>query len=311
MTNVAPGTHRRAENSHDRATRHCRESVAAGRGRGRHCCGGPCHRARRAGPDRLRAGAPPPVSAAGGPGRSRSCGTYLRRRARIPRRRRSSRRSWLPATCGPLSSCSAAWSCRAPSLAAELAAAGHEIGVHGFDHRYLTARGPRATRSDLTRATELIANVTGTRPRLFRPPYGVLTGPALLTARELGLTPVLWGSLGAGVDAGRLAAVGPADLADRPGRRCHRSAARLRLHLAAGRLAGRPRGASASAGRVRAARAGCRPAPRARRARGRAGQAALTGRAASRRTSSAGLGAAGPHDRPDDAGGAVGKRAMP
>jgi peptidoglycan-N-acetylglucosamine deacetylase len=85
---------------------------------------------------------------------------------------------------------------KAPGLAAEIAAAGHEVGVHGFDHRYLTVRGPRATRDDLTRATDLIAEVTGTRPTLFRPPYGVLTGPALLTARELGLTPVLWGSWG-------------------------------------------------------------------------------------------------------------------
>jgi len=85
---------------------------------------------------------------------------------------------------------------KAPGLAAEIAAAGHEVGVHGFDHRYLTLRGPRATRSDLTRATDLIADVTGKRPTLFRPPYGVLTGPALLTARELGLTPVLWGSWG-------------------------------------------------------------------------------------------------------------------
>ncbi len=85
---------------------------------------------------------------------------------------------------------------RSPDLAAGLAAAGHEIGVHGFDHRYLTARGPRATRSDLTRATELIAEVTGVRPRLFRPPYGVLSGPAVRTARELGLTPVLWGAWG-------------------------------------------------------------------------------------------------------------------
>lgn len=81
-------------------------------------------------------------------------------------------------------------------LAAEIAAAGHEVGVHGFDHRYLTLRGPRATRSDLTRATELIAEITGKRPTLFRPPYGVLSGPALLTARELGLTPVLWRSWG-------------------------------------------------------------------------------------------------------------------
>jgi peptidoglycan/xylan/chitin deacetylase (PgdA/CDA1 family) len=85
---------------------------------------------------------------------------------------------------------------QAPGLAAEIAAAGHEVGVHGFDHRYLTLRGPRAVRSDLTRATELIASVTGTRPRLFRPPYGVLSGPALATASGLGLTPVLWGAWG-------------------------------------------------------------------------------------------------------------------
>lgn len=85
---------------------------------------------------------------------------------------------------------------KAPGLAADIAAAGHEVGVHGYDHRYLTVRGPRATRSDLTRATELIGGVTGTRPRLFRPPYGVLSGPALLTARDLGLTPVLWGTWG-------------------------------------------------------------------------------------------------------------------
>ena len=85
---------------------------------------------------------------------------------------------------------------KAPGFAAEIAAAGHEIGVHGFEHRYLPARTPRATRSDLTRAADLIANVTGTWPRLFRPPYGVLSGPALLVARDLGLTPVLWGAWG-------------------------------------------------------------------------------------------------------------------
>ena len=85
---------------------------------------------------------------------------------------------------------------KAPSLAADIAAAGHEVGVHGFDHHYLTLRGPRSTRQDLSKATDLIADVTGKRPTLFRPPYGVLSGAALLTARELGLTPVLWGSWG-------------------------------------------------------------------------------------------------------------------
>lgn len=85
---------------------------------------------------------------------------------------------------------------RAPGLAAEIAAAGHEIGVHGFDHRYLPARGPAATRSDICRATELITAATGRRPAWFRPPYGVLSGPALAAVRELGLTPVLWGAWG-------------------------------------------------------------------------------------------------------------------
>jgi peptidoglycan-N-acetylglucosamine deacetylase len=85
---------------------------------------------------------------------------------------------------------------RAPALAAEIVAGGHEVGVHGFDHRYLPARLPGAARADLYRATDVIERATGVRPRLFRPPYGVLSGPALAVARELRLTPVLWGAWG-------------------------------------------------------------------------------------------------------------------
>jgi peptidoglycan-N-acetylglucosamine deacetylase len=85
---------------------------------------------------------------------------------------------------------------RSPGLTAEIAAAGHEIGVHGFDHRYLPARGPRATYADLRRATNVLRDITGLRPVLFRPPYGVLSGPALVAAGSLGLTPLLWGCWG-------------------------------------------------------------------------------------------------------------------
>ena len=83
-----------------------------------------------------------------------------------------------------------------PEQMQQVADAGHEIGVHGWEHRYLTLRGPRATLDDIRRATELIEGAAGRRPRLFRPPYGVLTGGALAAARRLGLTPVLWGAWG-------------------------------------------------------------------------------------------------------------------
>jgi peptidoglycan/xylan/chitin deacetylase (PgdA/CDA1 family) len=85
---------------------------------------------------------------------------------------------------------------RSPGLAAEVAAAGHEIAVHGFEHRWLPLRGPRATFGDLSRAVETVGSVAGARPRLFRPPYGVLSGAALAACRSLRLAPVLWTSWG-------------------------------------------------------------------------------------------------------------------
>ncbi|GAA5185597.1 polysaccharide deacetylase family protein [Rugosimonospora acidiphila] len=88
------------------------------------------------------------------------------------------------------------WADRAPGLAKEIVAAGHEVGVHGYDHRCLLARGVRATRDDLTRARDVIADATGQPPRWFRPPYGVLTPAALAGAARLGLTPVLWTAWG-------------------------------------------------------------------------------------------------------------------
>ena len=72
----------------------------------------------------------------------------------------------------------------APQLAAEIAAAGHEIGVHGWEHRYATVRGPRALHDDLARACDTIAAATGTVPWLYRPPYGVLSAGALIAARR-------------------------------------------------------------------------------------------------------------------------------
>jgi peptidoglycan/xylan/chitin deacetylase (PgdA/CDA1 family) len=85
---------------------------------------------------------------------------------------------------------------RAPELAREMVAAGHEIALHGYTHRVLAARGPRSTHDDLRRGYDLIADVTGAPPRWYRPPYGVLTTPALVTAARLGMRTVLWTAWG-------------------------------------------------------------------------------------------------------------------
>jgi peptidoglycan/xylan/chitin deacetylase (PgdA/CDA1 family) len=85
---------------------------------------------------------------------------------------------------------------RHPEVAAAVAAAGHEVAVHGDEHRNHLAHGPAWVAADLDRATAAIVAATGVRPQWFRPPYGVLTGGTLRAARRRSLTPVLWTAWG-------------------------------------------------------------------------------------------------------------------
>jgi peptidoglycan/xylan/chitin deacetylase (PgdA/CDA1 family) len=85
---------------------------------------------------------------------------------------------------------------RSPALAAEVAAAGHEVAVHGYDHRSELFRSARAIHHDLARALDSVSTATGCRPRWFRPPYGTLSGGGVLAARRQGLRTVLWSTWG-------------------------------------------------------------------------------------------------------------------
>jgi len=85
---------------------------------------------------------------------------------------------------------------RYPDVAQSVVAAGHEIAVHGQQHRNHLLRSPADVRRDVLGAAQLIEAVTGVRPRWFRPPYGVLTAGSLLAARDAALTPVLWTAWG-------------------------------------------------------------------------------------------------------------------
>lgn len=85
---------------------------------------------------------------------------------------------------------------RAPMLAAELAAAGHVVAVHGDRHRNLLRLTPRALTDDLDRAAATIADATGTAPSLHRAPYGIYSPAALFVVRARGWTPLLWSRWG-------------------------------------------------------------------------------------------------------------------
>lgn len=86
---------------------------------------------------------------------------------------------------------------RHPDLPRRLVEEGHEIAVHGWDHRnHLRHLPGRATRDQLARTAELLTSATGTRPRWFRPPFGALTTADLAAARAVGLQPVLWTAWG-------------------------------------------------------------------------------------------------------------------
>jgi peptidoglycan/xylan/chitin deacetylase (PgdA/CDA1 family) len=81
---------------------------------------------------------------------------------------------------------------RWPTIAADVVAAGHDIGVHCQRHRNLMRLTPQQVRDDLRRAADAIGRATGVAPRYYRPPYGILTTPAVAFARSRRWEVVLW-----------------------------------------------------------------------------------------------------------------------
>jgi peptidoglycan/xylan/chitin deacetylase (PgdA/CDA1 family) len=95
---------------------------------------------------------------------------------------------------------------RYPKLAAEIAAAGHELGVHGYRHQTRRQWSRRLCTDDTRRAVDTVASVTGTRPRLYRPPHGVFSVTGLRLIRRVGLRPLLWSRWGRDWERGATAA---------------------------------------------------------------------------------------------------------
>lgn len=91
-----------------------------------------------------------------------------------------------------------------PELLAEVIAAGHEIGLHGVDHRHLSALSPRTVEDNLRRGKAELEDAVGREVRWFRPPYGDQSPATWRAIRRAGMTSVIWSATSwdwnAGVD---------------------------------------------------------------------------------------------------------------
>lgn len=93
---------------------------------------------------------------------------------------------------------------RHPEIAQAIAAAGHELGNHGYSHARLTPRlgwqlnllSPESVYTEFARSQEIIQQCTGVRTQLLRAPYGLRWRGLGRTQARLGLTGVHWTVIG-------------------------------------------------------------------------------------------------------------------
>lgn len=79
-----------------------------------------------------------------------------------------------------------------PSLAGQVANAGHEIGNHTDHHMNLTKLGESKIQKEFQSSTQKIQDATGETPTLIRPPYGAINSEVEEVASRNGSSLILW-----------------------------------------------------------------------------------------------------------------------
>ena len=84
------------------------------------------------------------------------------------------------------------WVDKYPELVQEIANRGHEIGNHSDSHAHFTQISDAQIRQELKDCSDKIEALTGTRPTLFRPPYGDYNSKVITVVRDAGYEAVQW-----------------------------------------------------------------------------------------------------------------------
>jgi peptidoglycan-N-acetylglucosamine deacetylase len=79
-----------------------------------------------------------------------------------------------------------------PSLAAQVAKAGHEIGNHTDHHMNLTKLGESKIKKEIQSSNQKIQDATGEASTLIRPPYGAINSEVEELASRNGSSLILW-----------------------------------------------------------------------------------------------------------------------
>ena len=82
---------------------------------------------------------------------------------------------------------------RDPGLLDDILSAGHEVALHGVDHRRLTTLPPESLSGRMRDARAELEDLSGHPVRWFRPPYGAQSLRSWRATRAAGMVPVLWG----------------------------------------------------------------------------------------------------------------------
>ena len=79
-----------------------------------------------------------------------------------------------------------------PHLVKEIAANGHEVGNHSYTHPHMAKLTSEEIIQELNRTGELIKELTGQKPDLFRPPFGEYNNRLIKTSRQQEYHIVQW-----------------------------------------------------------------------------------------------------------------------
>ncbi|NLP34968.1 MAG: polysaccharide deacetylase family protein [Clostridiales bacterium] len=84
------------------------------------------------------------------------------------------------------------WMRKYPDDVKAIAAAGHDLGNHGENHKHMSQLSKELCTEEIMKAHNRVKELTGIEMNLFRPPYGDYNNTVVGTARDCGYYTIQW-----------------------------------------------------------------------------------------------------------------------